>query len=81
MRPWFKTAGTIHLRWTEGSFTSHTELSTLVIIHRHYLRCMRVIEAYGSGATYGTKEFKARAYGACRQIKVVIPNQELEMEL
>ena len=26
-------------------------------IHRHYLHCMRIIEAYGCGVTYGTKEF------------------------
>ena len=30
------------------------------IIHRHYLHCMRIIDAYASGAIYGTKEFKER---------------------
>ena len=39
-----------------------------VTIHRHYLHCMRIINAYGSGEIYGTKEFKERVYGAHRQI-------------
>ena len=37
-------------------------------IHRHYLYCMRIIDAYGSGATYGTKEFKEQVYKAHWQI-------------
>ena len=37
-------------------------------IHRHYLHCMRIIDAYGSGATYGTTKFKEQVYKAHRQI-------------
>ena len=37
-------------------------------IHRQYLYCMRIIDAHGSGATYGTKEFKERVYKSHRQI-------------
>ena len=37
-------------------------------IYRHNLHCMRIINAYGSGATYGAKEFKEKVYMAHRQI-------------
>ena len=37
-------------------------------IHRHYLHCLRTIDAYASGETYGTKEFKERVYKARRQV-------------
>ena len=41
---------------------------TPATIHWHYLHCMWIIDAYGSGATYGTKEFKERVYKAHRQV-------------
>ena len=34
-------------------------------IHQH---CTRIIDAYGSGATYGAKEFKEPVHKAHRQI-------------
>lgn len=37
-------------------------------IYQHYLRCMRIIGVYGSGATYSIKEFKEWAHKAHRQI-------------
>ena len=37
-------------------------------IHRHSLHCMWIVDAYESGATYGTKEFKERVYSSQRQI-------------
>ena len=37
-------------------------------IHRHYLHCMQIIDAYGSGETYGTKQSKKRVYKAHRQV-------------
>lgn len=37
-------------------------------IHRHYLHCVRIINAYASGAEYGSREFKERVYKAHRQV-------------
>ena len=37
-------------------------------INQHYLHCMRITNAYGSGAIYGTKEFKERVYKARQNI-------------
>jgi hypothetical protein len=37
-------------------------------IHRHYLHCLRIINAYASGAEYGSQEFKERVYKAHRQV-------------
>ena len=37
-------------------------------IHRHYLHCMRTIDAYAAGVMYGTAEFKERVYQGHRQV-------------
>jgi len=37
-------------------------------IHRHYLHCLRIINAYASGAEYGSREFKEWVYKAHRQV-------------
>ena len=39
-----------------------------VMIHRHYLFCMRIIDAYATGVRYGTEEFKAQVYKGHRQV-------------
>ena len=44
------------------------DLVSSATVHRHYLHCTRIIEAYGCGGTYGTKEFKKRVYKGHRQI-------------
>ena len=37
-------------------------------IHQHYLHYMRIIDAYESGETYGTNEFKEWVYKAHRLV-------------
>ena len=37
-------------------------------IHRYYLHCMRIIDAYAAGVAYGTGEFKERVYKGHRQV-------------
>ena len=45
-----------------------TEAVSSATIRRHYPYYMRIIDAYGSGATYGTKGFREQVYKAHRQI-------------
>ena len=37
-------------------------------INRHYNHCMRILDAYSAGHTYGTEVFRQRVYKAHRQV-------------
>jgi thermostable 8-oxoguanine DNA glycosylase len=44
--------------------TSALDFVSTTSIHRFYLHCMRILDAYAAGIGNGTAEFRERAYKA-----------------
>ena len=50
----------VYLRWLGETVPAALCSVSSATIHRHYLHCMRIIHAYGPGATFGPRNLRSR---------------------